>query len=80
MNEKGLCVVVNMIDDSDTIGQQTDKKGVGSTSYIPDTGFWKNGWNGRRTWMQKQLPMHPSPWENTISGASERQNGALYSI
>lgn len=34
MNEKGLCVSVNMIEDSDTIDQDTDKKDITTTTVI----------------------------------------------
>ena len=34
MNEKGFCVSVNMIEDSDTIDQDTDKKDITTTSAV----------------------------------------------
>lgn len=34
MNEKGLCVSVNMIEDSDTISQDTDKKDITTTTAV----------------------------------------------
>lgn len=34
MNEKGLCVSVNMIEDSDTIDQDTDKKDITTTTAV----------------------------------------------